>query len=73
MQSWIDDGLGAILRERIDGNKNALAAYLKKGLDIDRDLSDTVLKNNTNILDEAIMLAWLAKPIRKNKIMGITK
>lgn len=72
-QSWIDDGLGAILRERIDGNKNALAAYLKKGLDIDRDLSDTVLKNNTNILDEAIMLTWLANPIRKNKIMGITK
>jgi asparagine synthase (glutamine-hydrolysing) len=70
-QSWIDDGLGAILRERIDGNKNALAPYLKAGLNINRNLSNFALKNNENILDEAIMLAWLANPIRKNKIAEI--
>ena len=64
-QSWIDDGLGAILRERIDGNKNALVPYLKAGSNIDRDLSNAALKNNENILDEAIMLAWLANPIRE--------
>ena len=72
-QSWIDDGLGAILRERIDGNINALAPYLKTGLNIGRDLSDAALKNNANILDEAIMLAWLANPIRKHKITELPK
>ena len=72
-QSWIEDGLGAILRERIDGNMNALAPYLKAGLNIDLDLSNTVLKSNANILDEAIMLAWLTNPIRKNKITEISQ
>jgi asparagine synthase (glutamine-hydrolysing) len=72
-QSWIDKGLGAILRERIYDNKNALAPYLKAKLNLDSDLSNHRLKKNVNILDEAIMLAWLANPIRKHKITKLFK
>lgn len=64
-QTWIADGLGHALRERLHGQKNALVPFMKKNLDIDQVLSNDALQANSNLLDEALMLAWLAEPIRQ--------
>ena len=64
-QNWISQGLGCNLRERLHGQKNALAPFMRKGLDIDGLLSDEALQADSNLLDEALMLAWLAEPIRQ--------
>ena len=63
-QTWIAGGLGASLRARIHDQKNALAPFLKNNLNIEQMLSDEALQSNSNLLDEALMLAWLAEPIR---------
>lgn len=64
-QTWIADGLGNGLRSRLHGQKSALAPFMKKNLNIDQVLSDAALQANSNLLDEALMLAWLTKPIRQ--------
>ncbi|SFK49754.1 asparagine synthase (glutamine-hydrolysing) [Rhodanobacter glycinis] len=63
-QSWIEGGIGASLRRRIQDHRGALAAHLKPKLDIDRHLTNERLSNDRNLLDEALMLAWLAEPVR---------
>ncbi len=63
-QTWIADGLGKGLRARLHGQQSTLAPFMKKNLDIDRVLSDEALQASSNLLDEALMLAWLAQPIR---------
>jgi asparagine synthase (glutamine-hydrolysing) len=63
-QKWIKNGLGEILRERIDGCRGAVSQHLRLGVDIGVHLSDTALNSDSNLLDEALMLAWLAEPIR---------
>ncbi len=63
-QSWISTGVGASLRSRIRDNGTVLAPYLRNGSDLDKLLSNERLSYDRNILDEALMLAWLAKPIR---------
>jgi asparagine synthase (glutamine-hydrolysing) len=67
-QNWIKSGLGSVLRTRIHENKDSLNPYLRKNLNIDHFLTDATLQGNSNILDEAIMLAWLAEPIRLPKV-----
>ena len=37
---------------------------MKKNVDCDQLLSDLALAQDRNLLDEALMLAWLAKPVR---------
>ncbi len=64
-QTWIADGLGNSLRMRLHAQKSAIAPFMKKNLDIDQVLSDEALQANSNLLDEALMLAWLAEPIRQ--------
>jgi len=63
-QDWVKSGIGASLRNRIHSNLEALKPHLKKNLDLDKNLSDTALSADRNSLDEALMLAWLAEPIR---------
>jgi asparagine synthase (glutamine-hydrolysing) len=63
-QSWIEDGIGASLRARIHDNHSALAPYMKKNVNYDQVMSDAALAQDRNLLDEVLMLAWLAKPIR---------
>lgn len=65
-QSWIMDGLGRILRDRIHDNASTLAQFLKPNLKIGNDLSDEALIANSNLLDEALMLVWLIEPIRQH-------
>lgn len=64
-QSWIEGGIGASLRARIHDNRSALAPYMKKKVNYNHALSDAALAQNRNLLDEALMLAWLVKPIRQ--------
>jgi asparagine synthase (glutamine-hydrolysing) len=64
-QTWIADGLGNALRARLHAQKSALAPFMKKNLNIAQVLSDEALQANSNLLDEALMLAWLAEPIRQ--------
>lgn len=63
-QTWIDDGLGDSLRMRIRSNLPNLAPHLKKHFKVDRDFSNAALSRDGNLLDEALMLAWLAEPLR---------
>jgi asparagine synthase (glutamine-hydrolysing) len=67
-QTWIADGLGKAIRARLHGQNNALAPFMKKNLNIDQVLSDHALQTNSDLLDEALMLVWLAKPIRQPAI-----
>ena len=63
-QSWVERGIGASLRRRLHENRNALSAHLRPGIDLDRELSIAALARDGNLLDEALMLAWLAQPVR---------
>lgn len=65
-QNWIADGLGSSLRKRIHDNRAVLRPYLKAEADMNRYLSDEALQTNGNLLDEALMLAWLVQPVRQS-------
>jgi asparagine synthase (glutamine-hydrolysing) len=69
-QSWIEGGIGASLRARILDNRHALAGYLKPHQQIEQHLTDTALAKDKNLLDEALMLAWLVKPVRRPGLSG---
>ena len=70
-QSWVTDGLGSILRARICDNRHVLAPHMKNIINLDKKISDKALRNNSNLLDEALMLAWLAEPVRDYRIGDI--
>ncbi|MGJ7607614.1 asparagine synthase (glutamine-hydrolyzing) [Variovorax sp. LT1R20] len=63
-QDWIKSGIGASLRDRVHSHLGTLRPYLKRDVDLDKSLSDATLSSDRNALDEALMLAWLAEPIR---------
>ncbi|MYM91686.1 asparagine synthase (glutamine-hydrolyzing) [Rugamonas sp. FT82W] len=63
-QDWIAQGLGASLRARIFDHRTALSGALKPGAQLDARLSDAALSQSPDLLDEALLLAWLAKPMR---------
>jgi asparagine synthase (glutamine-hydrolysing) len=63
-QDLVKAGIGAALRRSILDNRQALSAYLRPRADLERALSDESLSHDSNLLDEALMLAWLVKPIR---------
>lgn len=72
-QAWIKDGVGASLRSRVFDNRRALSGYLQPGVDLDALLSDAALCRDGNLLDEALMLAWLAEPVRLPVIQPISQ
>jgi asparagine synthase (glutamine-hydrolysing) len=69
-QNWIAQGIGASLRARIFDNATALGGALKSGGGLkaggglDALLSDASLARDADLLDEALMLAWLVEPTR---------
>lgn len=63
-QSWIENGIGESLRRRIQEHRSVLSKHMKPGMDIKRCLSNERLAKDRNLLDEALMLAWLAEPVR---------
>lgn len=63
-QGWIAQGLGASLRARIFDNAAALRGALKSGGRLDALLSDAALARDPDLLDEALLLAWLVEPTR---------
>lgn len=63
-QNWIAQGIGASLRARIFDNATALGGVLKAGGGRDALLSDASLARDADLLDEALMLAWLVEPTR---------
>lgn len=63
-QDWIAQGVGASLRARIFDNSSALSGPLKGGGQLDTLLSDASLSQHPELLDEALMLAWLVNPTR---------
>lgn len=63
-QAWVKEGVGASLRRTIFDSRRKLSNHLRRDADLDRLLSDTNLSNDANLLDEALMLAWLTRPIR---------
>ncbi|WP_019143173.1 asparagine synthase (glutamine-hydrolyzing) [Noviherbaspirillum massiliense] len=65
-QAWVKDGIGARLRSMIFDHRRVLADHLRQSADLDHLLSDAALSNDGNLLDEALMLAWLTKPVRVN-------
>lgn len=67
-QSWVSDGLGRILRERISDNRRTLDSFLKPNIKIEQEFSDEALMSNSNLLDEALMLAWLIEPVRQHPV-----
>lgn len=63
-QDWVAQGMGASLRARIFDNVTALGGPLKTSGDLDTLLSDASLSQNPDLLDEALVLAWLVNPTR---------
>jgi asparagine synthase (glutamine-hydrolysing) len=72
-QNWIANGLGRSLRTRIHENREILYPHMKNNLNIDKVLNDVSLQANSNLLDEALMLAWLAQPVRQSKALQSDK
>ncbi|CAN7373164.1 asparagine synthase (glutamine-hydrolyzing) [Duganella sp. LjRoot269] len=68
-QDWIAQGLGASLRARIFDHRTALGGALKSGAQLDALLSDAALSQSPDLLDEALLLAWLVKPTRTPAVM----
>lgn len=62
--NWVAHGIGASLRARIFSNSRALSGPLNSGADLDSLLSDASLSQHPELLDEALMLAWLVNPTR---------
>ena len=67
-QHWVESGIGASLRDSIFDNRRLLSGYLRPRADLDRLLCDASLANDSNLLDEALMLAWLANPLRPHAL-----
>jgi asparagine synthase (glutamine-hydrolysing) len=65
-QAWIRDGIGECLRSMVLDNRCKLVGHLRPGADVDRLMSDASLASDSNLLDEALMLAWLARPAHAN-------
>lgn len=63
-QAWVKEGIGESLRARVFDQRRALSVYLRPDADLDALLSDAALAGDPNLLDEALMLAWLAEPVR---------
>ena len=63
-QNWITQGIGAALRGAIFDHATALQGPLKSGGDLDTLLSDASLAHDPDLLDEALLLAWLVDPTR---------
>lgn len=62
--AWVSQGIGASLRARIFDNATALCGPLKSGGHLDLLLSDASLAQHPDLLDEALLLAWLVNPTR---------
>ena len=63
-QNWITQGIGAALRGTIFDHATALQGSLKSGGELDTLLSDESLSQDPDLLDEALLLAWLVDPTR---------
>lgn len=63
-QNWITQGIGASLRGSIFDHATALQGALKTGGELDTLLSDESLARDPDLLDEALLLAWLVDPVR---------
>ncbi|RJF95883.1 asparagine synthase (glutamine-hydrolyzing) [Noviherbaspirillum saxi] len=63
-QAWIKEGIGERLRSMIFDHRCVLSGHLRRGGNLDKLLSDQALATDSTLLNEALMLAWLAKPIR---------
>jgi asparagine synthase (glutamine-hydrolysing) len=63
-QNWITQGIGAALRGAIFDHATALQGPLKNGGQLDTLLSDESLSQDPDLLDEALLLAWLVDPTR---------
>ena len=63
-QNWITQGIGPALRGAIFDHATALQGPLKSGGQLDTLLSDESLSQDPDLLDEALLLAWLVDPTR---------
>ena len=63
-QTWVNSGLGEILRQTILDNRDSLSDYIKDNLNLESQLSVENISQSDEILDEALMLVWLTNPIR---------
>jgi asparagine synthase (glutamine-hydrolysing) len=63
-QDWVRQGIGTSLRSRVLDHRRALSGYLQPGIDLNHLLSDACLSRDSNLLGEALMLAWLVNPLR---------
>ena len=65
-KSWIDDGVGDALRDIILPKKDNIEEYIHPDINLEKILSNDNMNANKLILDEAIMLAWLSDPFKRN-------
>tara|TARA_B110000503_G_scaffold138393_1_gene224495 strand:- start:9598 stop:11451 length:1854 start_codon:yes stop_codon:yes gene_type:complete len=65
-RNWINEGVGNSLRDIIFSKREVLEEYLIPGIDLERSLSNKAMESNRLVLDEALMLAWLANPYQRN-------
>lgn len=63
-QGWIREGIGSALRSNLLDNLSMVSPYLRPGINLRSMLSDHALSQDGDLLDEALMLAWLVQPIR---------
>lgn len=63
---WVDDGVGDALRDIILPKKDNIEEYIHPDINLEQILSNNNMNSNKLILDEAIMLAWLCDPFKRN-------
>ena len=62
-QDWINKGLGEVIRAKILDNKKVLEGFVENTKTLEKWLQNDLLSTDRNLLSEALLLTFLAKPI----------
>jgi asparagine synthase (glutamine-hydrolysing) len=68
-QNWISEGIGNRLRANILENKSKLKDYVADFDVLEKNIQDHSLNNDSSLLNEVMLLNFLAEPIKPSIVL----